>query len=1757
MTNRLRLRCISALLFFLSLTSYQIEAQVFTGEKQTYQSPTLQSVFTAYEVFSFNAETLANYVKSNADGNTTLIAGAHTWNLSLVSSDLLSTTYTTRIETPQGIVVSHKRPEIAFKGYEQNGGKVRLTIDKDLIFGYIEQNGKTWRIEPLFYLEPGAEKGLFVVYEKSNIIPTSNVACGVTEEMEKAAKLDNDNDGPTGADFLAVYELELAVASDKLMSDAYGGPAGVIAHNIGVINDVEGDYTGNFNHDLCFDIVEQYVATSFPGPWTASNDADVLLSSFANWGNNGGFSVPFDMGELWSNRNFTGNTIGIAYLNGVCNNNKYHCLSDFGGNSEQVRCMTSHEIGHNFSAIHDNGCNNGPWIMCPSVSTSSQWSSQSSSSINAYMQSKINNGCLASCVQGPPTVAAFDWNPEPGCAGQAVQFTDQSTGTINSWSWTFVGGIPAVSSQQNPSVVFNTPGPHNVTLVANGPGGANSITQVVNIDPLPVASFTYTVNNLTLTFTNTSQNATTYLWEFGDGLESNEQDPVYTYAEAGTYVVKLTATNHCGSSVKTITINTFPTPDFTAEPNNGCATLTVQMQNESSANATSFQWTFPGGIPAASNLQNPVVLYSSSGNYAVTLVASNNVGSNTITKTNYIQVKTVPSPGFTFTQNGLTATFTNTSVNATSYLWEFGDNTTSTLANPVHTYATSGTYSVKLKATNDCGTTEITKTVSVEPPPVAAFTTSGNSGCAPLTVVFTNTSSGATSYSWALPGGNPATSTDANPTVVFDTPGTYTVTLTAANASGNSTATATITVITAPVTGFTSTNNGAVYTFTNTTTNGSTYAWAFGDGGNSTETNPVHTYATDGTYTVTLTATNACGTTTSTQTVSVVTPPQAGFTASPTSGCAALTVQYTNTSSANTTGYTWTFAGGDPATSTATNPTVVYNTPGVYSVTLVATNSAGNSTVVQNDFITVSTTAIAGFSSVTNAAVVTFTNTSSNATSYSWSFGDGNNSTEANPVHTYATDGTYTVVLSATNACGTVTTTQTVSIVTPPVASFNAGQTSGCVPFTVQFNNTSSSNATSYSWQFSGGDPATSTEQNPTVVYNVPGVYTVVLSVSNAAGTSTATQTDYISVGTIPSASFTSTVTASTATFTNTSVNGTTYAWDFGDNSNGTDANPTHTYANDGTYTVVLTATNNCGTSTFTQNVVVITEPEAGFTANTTNGCGPLAVQFSDLSSENTTSWSWSFPGGTPDNSTDENPSVVYATSGSYDVTLIATGPGGSNTYTQTNFITVNGSPVGSFTAAVNQNTASFTNTSVNATSYMWTFGDGSSSVEANPSHTYAADGTYTVILQATNNCGTTIVEQSVTITTAPVAAFTFNSSMGCAPLAVLFNNTSSNNTTSYSWIFEGGSPATSTDANPVTTWNTPGVYLVTLTASNGAGSSTATASITVNTVPTAAFTAQTAGLSVVLTNTTQNADSYVWTFGDGGTSTESNPTHTYAATGTYTVTLVATNGCGSITVTQEVTIAGSAPIAAFTSNLGTACAGSTIQFTDQSVGDPTGWAWIFDGGTPGTSTEQNPSVTYATPGTYDVKLEVTNLFGSAAAAQIGYITIVDLPTVGFTYAANNGVVDFSNTSQGGTSYAWDFGDNTTSTDANPSHTYTHEGTFTVTLTVTNVCGATSLQQTVVVVLVGTNDVIWLDQFRLYPNPNSGRFTVEMNGTPTNKVELALFNNLGQMVHTEIVDFGSGSLNKQFDFGGLLPAGLYTLRMQADGSAMYAKVVIQ
>jgi PKD repeat protein len=436
-----------------------------------------------------------------------------------------------------------------------------------------------------------------------------------------------------------------------------------------------------------------------------------------------------------------------------------------------------------------------------------------------------------------------------------------------------------------------------------------------------------------------------------------------------------------------------------------------------------------------------------------------------------------------------------------------------------------------------------------------------------------------------------------------------------------------------------------------------------------------------------------------------------------------------------------------------------------------------------------------------------------------------------------------------------------------------------------------------------------------------------------------------------------------TASFTSQPPGISAHAWTFGDGGSSTQAHPSHTYAASGTYTVCYIATSGCMSDTVCQQVTVSCQPATAGFSTTIN---PNTVTFTNASiGSGSLTYAWDFgDGGT---STAASPTHVYAGPGYYAACLIANGPCGSDTSCQ--LLNVGcGTTTAGFTQTDSLLSAQFTNTSIGQgnAAYSWDFGDGSASTAASPSHTYALAGNYTVCLVVTTPCGGDSICQTVEIfCNPPVAAFLQSDTL----LTAQFTNTgTSQASATYHWDFGDGN--TSTAANPSHTYAASGTYTVCLVVTSICGSDTTCQPVEIICdAPTVAFaySAQLRDVQFTGTVTGPGPLTYSWTFGDGVTSSLANPFHTYAQPGVYWVCLVATGYCGPDTLCDSVHVV----CPPLTAAIGSAGNFPVIQFTDLSIGSPYAWAWDYGDGN--TSTLQNPTHAYPSPGTYQVCLTVTD----------------------------------------------------------------------------------------------------------------------------------------------------------------------------------------
>jgi len=1311
-------------------------------------------------------------------------------------------------------------------------------------------------------------------------------------------------------------------------------------------------------------------------------------------------------------------------------------------------------------------------------------------------------------------MADFAADKTSGSAPLAVTFTDYTAAGPTSWSWSF--GDSTTSTAQNPSHTYSSYGTYTVALTAYNSAGNDTETKnnYISVVPLTAAftsNTTWGTAPLAVQFTDQTDNSpTSWAWTFGDGGTSTVQSPSHTYNSAGYYTVALTAANANGNNTCTKTNYITACTEVLVYPDEYGMGTGVTLSSGSLSTLTADDSSYMV-FARASGGSDFMVYFRKTTSYTRAQVHAIKYEAN-------LKASQAPALNMFFSPDNMAAN------EASVWEWDNSDGTTAIGTSDQWLYATRTDMSKFMGSTGKvgiglCGCRTAGQAMSLSndvirwriylkptggSAPVANFTGNPTSGPAPLAVSFTDTSTNTpTSWSWTF--GDSNTSTARNPSHSYSSTGSYTVALTATNAYGNNTNTKNnyITVGNAPVANFSGTPTiGAPtlnVTFTDSSTNTPTaWSWTFGDSNTSTAQNPSHSYTGVGNYTVALTATNVYGNNTNTKNnyITVGNKPVANFSGTPTLGAAPLAVTFTDSSTYSPTAWAWTF--GDSNTSTLQNPSHTYSSAGTYTVALTATNAYGNNTNTKNNYITAGNAPVANFSGTPTTGnaplAVSFTDSSTNSpTAWSWTFGDANTSTVQNPSHTYSSTGSYTVALTATNAYGNNTNTKNnyISVTSgAPVANFSGTPTVGVPSLAVTFTDSSTGSPTAWSWTF--GDSSTSTAQNPSHTYTSAGNYTVALTATNAGGNNTMTKTNYIMACTEITL-FPNSVTqfgwvgqGFTGSLADVRTDNQIYHIT---NSSATTYQDGRRYYYYGAY---------AGTNVARMYVEYQWKGTRDDTPNYHINClkpgdVPEAL-IPDHLHGTTEAWDTWY--------TDTPANYIRADNSVYIDSCGCPVSGNSNTYTTYVDVarirmwikpgTTISAPTANFTGTPTGGAAplsvTFTDSSTGTpTFWAWEFGDGTSSTVQSPSHGYAANGAYSVTLTVNNGYGSHSLTRSsyINVGNAPVANFSGTPTIGAPTLNVNFTDSSTNSPTAWSWTF--GDSNTSTAQNPSHSYAAVGNYTVALTATNAYGNDTNTKNnyITVGNKPVANFSGTpTIGappLAVSFTDSsTYSPTAWSWTFGDSGTSTVQNPSHTYSTAGSFTVALTATNAYGNSTNTKNnyVTV-GNPPVANFSGTPTTGGAPLAVTFTDSSTNTPTAWAWTF--GDTNTSTVQNPSHTYSSSGTYTVALTATNAYGNNTNTKNSYITVTGgtppvanfsgTPTVGIFPLAVTFTDSSTNTP---TAWSWTFGDSNTSTAQNPSHTYTSAANYTVTLTATNAGGSDGETK--------TNYIMACTEITLFPN---------------------------------------------------------------------------
>ncbi len=1185
------------------------------------------------------------------------------------------------------------------------------------------------------------------------------------------------------------------------------------------------------------------------------------------------------------------------------------------------------------------------------------------------------------------------------CASDDVYFQDFSIanhGIIEAWIWDFDDGTPPQMIQfpQNPNIShhFGQAGTYGVTLtVFSTDSCMHSFTRNVIILEEPAADFNSSascegnpVDFTDISLPGGSGALTNWYWDFGDpgsGLSntSNSQDPQHTYAYGdSTYYVLLIVenTNNCYDTiVKPVYVYTSPPVDFVYEAN--CEDILTQFYPDSSvvniASIATWEWDFGDGSTAY--VPNPTHMYQTAATYTVTLTIADINGCES-SISHDVTITPLPEALFAAPSHncmGAPVFFddnsTTTSGYITSYYWDFGDGTDTTIyfpGNPdiSHLFTFSGTYQVTLTVTTSDNCQNYTEqTVNIDLAPIADFENEGQ--CSELPVQFYDLSQqngGGYVISWDWNFGDPST----------------------------------------------------------------------GIQNQSTTQNPEHLFSASGTYNVTLIVFNAegCGDTI-VQTVEVSPPAPVDYTHD--GHCHLTTTYFyideTITDIGAITSFTWDFGDGTP-TSSVMNPEHVYDLIGYYDVVLTVTDTNGCSSAVMHP---VEITAIpsANFT-YESTCVEDITNFYDNSTingepisSWYWDFGDpasgtANNSTVQNPEHDYQLAGTYNVKLIVTSASGCQDSLDmALDIIPAPVAGFTY-EVNPCENGLVYFTDSSFANLgeiTSWLWTFEPGHY--SSDPNPVYVFSQTNTtFTVTLVVEDESGcTGTIEHEVFVPLGLQVELSSSDACLAEAMEFgayisspANDSI--VEYLWNFGDPMNpsaqSTSASPSYTYPIPGTFTVSLEATDRFGcVETTYQQVVVDPLPVPDFSV-AVEQCDSN-FYFTDLSSgagASIVTWKWNFGDGSAPVTIQapNTPDMVhlYAEQGTYNASLIVTNANGC-TDTIMKEVTRGPCVIGNFTLSdtlcCQGNIITFVDSSTMHEYiylYEWDFDDGTDTVYTQEAHvilhkfTEARNHKVRLVVHANVN-DVEFKDTSmkiVRVKTRPIPEFACpDACLGDWSVFTDKSETPMGYIKAWNWEFgDDWQQSTSQQENPAYQYSETGEYVVQLTVRNTYGCTDSIKHIVnVNAIPEADFSFE----SVCLGDPVHfwdesdpvegNIAYWRWDFGDtlnfADTSKIKNPYYTYKRLGEHTVELVVANEKGCLHKIEKDVEVHPNPLSQFDIVPNYQGQQGDVLADEDALGAD-GYEWNWGDGSTTWGNEMPVMHTYEQDGEYSIQLVVWNDYG-------------------------------------------------------------------------------------------------------------------------------------------------------------------------------------
>ena len=1168
--------------------------------------------------------------------------------------------------------------------------------------------------------------------------------------------------------------------------------------------------------------------------------------------------------------------------------------------------------------------------------------------------------------------AGFSSDVSSGCSPLLVNFKNESTGIDDNTAYYWdLGNGSTPSQEKNPSALFLNSSTGSITytikLVIKSSTGADSVTKksYITVYASPKVSFTTNVSQgcppLNVKFTDATKAGSgtikSWLWDFGEGQLSDKQNPSATYHYSNTYSISLSVENSFGckqTSDGSAMIHVLDTVNagFDYYYTNICqspAPVNFVNASQSATTINTYNWNFGDGQTA--NTSSPTHTFESKGTYQVNLIAKNKSGCADTT----IQSITIGKAGADFTYTNVCANsavqFTDaSSAVPTSSAWTFGDGTTSKVISPTHVYAMPGTYTVTLQADFGSCIGSITKKITVVTRPHASFTASSSGVCkVPYPVTFTNNTTGADTYQWLF--GDGKISTDKSTNIMHTyTEGFYDVTLIATAGTGCSDTSIQTNVVKLGPPQIDSIQNlpikGCIpqavtpIPFITTAEPIVKYSWDFGDGTASTEENPQHIYTKVGSYTVSLivfTSSGCSDTFVTANAAKIGIAPKAAFSANPLNTCALISVNFRDSTQGDVTNWLWKF--GDGGESNLKNTTHHYLDTGWFSVTLISSNLECKDSVTIDKYVYIKAP-VALYQSSFNCALPydrTFTDQSIAAKTWLWDFGDGTNSSEPSPVHTFAKTGTYIVKLKVTNdECFDTLQVKMQVVDEHPAFTYDYSSKPACRNDLITFTatNINPDNISSYNWIY--GDSTSSLFKgvvSSTHKYTKTGTFIPQLITKDILGcqdtvidkTGATIYGPTAGFGNDSGACINATVMFHDSTKTDGMHALQKWEWAYEPNdaqSYTNAASYAHQYTKEGYYDITLKVYDSygCKDSITKAKALQITNPKALFSVNDSLICAKNNVSFTDSSTGEKLSYSWSWGDNTSSGDTAGAVVHSYVNEGIYSVSLFVTDKFKCKSDTTINNAIIISNPKAIM--VINGPTSTTcppllvtpVSHSLHAQSLSWNFGDGSITKIDTPSHNYIMGGDYDLMLIAKGfgECYDT-AHQAIKLK-GPSGIFSYNPLVHCNPSTVSFT-CETKNAVKVTWDFNDGVVTPDNGSHTAShVYKNNGKYLPKLLMTDKDGCFVGLENLDTlyisgakaDYVATSQATCDSSLAAFAQTSVPyyDEITTYQWSFGDGAISTQANPEHYYTKSGTYQAKLsVATKAGCTDSVERAITV--------------------------------------------------------------------------------------------------------------------------------------------------------------------------------------------------------------------------------------------------------------